>query len=587
MHVIATAGHVDHGKSTLVRALTGIEPDRWEEERRRGMTIDLGFAWTTLPSGAELAFVDVPGHERFVTNMLAGLGPVPAVMLVVAADSGWMPQTQEHVDALDALGVEHGLVVVSRCDLADPVAVVADVRTRLALTGLAGAPLLLVSAVTGVGMSDLRHALDALIARLPAPDVAAPIRLWVDRSFVIAGAGTVVTGTLSGGTLRVDDELSLNAGSTRVSVRGIHTLERPVKSVAPVARVALNLRGFDRRLIGRGDALTGVGPWSVTSVVDVLASADLDRVPSAGVLHIGSAAVSVRVRQLGGSVLRLSLARSLPLFVGDRALLRDPGQHRVVTGLRVLDVDPWTLRGGRAAGVRAGELAHESAVDRWNTELCRRRFIAVDDLPRLGLVACGTPAVPGWYVDPEVWVRLPVDAEAFVLDWVRDRPLQDGVPRAVLAQQLEVPAMSVLDAVIARTALRNEGGRVAAHARQHLPSHVEEAVVALEARWRISPFSAPDVPELRAMGLGPGELAAAERAGRLVVLERDLVLAPRILDTAAEVLKGLPGTFTLSQARLALGTSRRVAVPLLELMDRTGWTTRVTPELRKVVDRER
>ena len=202
-------------------------------------------------------------------------------------------------------------------------------------------------------------------------------------------------------------------------------------------------------------------------------------------------------------------------------------------------------------------------------------------------MAAGTPAVPGWHVDPELWGSLPIDAEARVLDWARDRPLEDGVPRGVLAQQLDVPAMQVLDAVIARTSLRLEGGRVSAHARQQLPPYVEEAVLELEARWRIAPFSAPDAPELRAMRLGPAELAAAERAGRLLVPERDVVLAPRVLDAAAEVLQGLPGTFTLSQARVALGTSRRVAVPLLELMDRAGRTTRVTPELRKVVDRER
>ena len=209
MHVIATAGHVDHGKSTLVRALTGMEPDRWAEERRRGMTIDLGFAWTVLPQGEQVAFVDVPGHERFVTNMLAGLGPVPAVMFVVAADEGWMPQSAEHLAAVDALQIEHGLLVITRADLADP-----GVATELAVAELAGTSLAAVECVavsgrSGAGLNELRSALGRLVARLPAPDVAAPVRLWIDRIFSISGSGTVVTGTLPAGTVSEGDELEL------------------------------------------------------------------------------------------------------------------------------------------------------------------------------------------------------------------------------------------------------------------------------------------------------------------------------------------------------------------------------------------
>ena len=185
MHVVATAGHVDHGKSTLVRALTGMEPDRWAEERRRGMTIDLGFAWTTLESGRTVAFVDVPGHERFVGTMLAGVGPVPAVVLVVAADEGWMPQSTEHVDALSALGVREGLLVITRSDLMAPELALADAGEHLAGTPLAGVPAVTVAATTGAGLPALRTALDALVARLPAPDGAADVRLWVDRAFTI------------------------------------------------------------------------------------------------------------------------------------------------------------------------------------------------------------------------------------------------------------------------------------------------------------------------------------------------------------------------------------------------------------------
>ncbi len=212
MHVVATAGHVDHGKSMLVRALTGMEPDRWEAERRRGMTIDLGFAWMTLPSGEEMAFVDVPGHERFITNMLAGAGPAPAVMFVVAADEGWMPQSAEHLAAIDALGVRDGVLVVTRADLADPAPALEQATLKIAGTSLGGLEAVAVSALTGQGLPDLAATLGRLAARLPQPDPDSGVRLWLDRVFAIKGSGTVVTGTLQAGTVHAGDELVLMAG---------------------------------------------------------------------------------------------------------------------------------------------------------------------------------------------------------------------------------------------------------------------------------------------------------------------------------------------------------------------------------------
>ena len=210
MYVVATAGHVDHGKSTLVRALTEMDPDRWEEEKRRGLTIDLGFAWTTLPSGADVAFVDVPGHEKFLGNMLAGVGPAPVVLFVVAADEGWQAQSTDHRDALRALGVKHGIIALTRSDRAT-VDRTAEIRTQLAGTPLADAPIIPVSAPTGDGIAALRQALDEVLADVPAPDAQAPVRLWVDRAFSVKGAGTVVTGTLAAGTLRVGDSLKVAA----------------------------------------------------------------------------------------------------------------------------------------------------------------------------------------------------------------------------------------------------------------------------------------------------------------------------------------------------------------------------------------
>ncbi|HEX8007575.1 MAG TPA: GTP-binding protein, partial [Trebonia sp.] len=243
MYVVATAGHVDHGKSTLVRALTGMEPDRWAEERRRGMTIDLGYAWLTLPGGERLAFVDVPGHERFVPNMLAGLGPVPAVLFTVAADGGWMPQSAEHLAAVDALGVRHGLLVVTRADLADPGPVARQALAEIAATSLGEVEALPVSAVTGAGMDELRAAIARLAAALPAAVPDGPVRLWIDRSFTIRGSGTVVTGTLPAGTIRVGQELLLAPAMLPVRVRGVQALGEPAEQVTGIARAALNLRG--------------------------------------------------------------------------------------------------------------------------------------------------------------------------------------------------------------------------------------------------------------------------------------------------------------------------------------------------------
>ncbi|MFB9840437.1 selenocysteine-specific translation elongation factor, partial [Actinoallomurus acaciae] len=318
MHVVATAGHVDHGKSTLVRLLTGMEPDRWAEERRRGMTIDLGFAWTAPEQGDRLAFVDVPGHERFVTNMLAGVGPVPAVMIVVAADEGWMPQSAEHLAAIDALKVRHGLLVVTRSDRADPAKALAQARAEIARTSLGDVEAVTVSGATGEGLPDLRAALGRLVTRLPAPDPGASVRVWVDRAFTIKGSGTVVTGTLPAGTVRTGGELLLDGRPVRI--RGLQALKENVAEVSAVARVAINLRGVERDEVFRGMALH-TGEWTATGLIDVRVE-EATRLPREPVLHIGSAAVPVRLRPLGDDAARLTLTRPLPLHVGDRLLLR-------------------------------------------------------------------------------------------------------------------------------------------------------------------------------------------------------------------------------------------------------------------------
>jgi selenocysteine-specific elongation factor len=600
MHVVATAGHVDHGKSALVRALTGMEPDRWAEERRRGMTIDLGFAWTTLPGGATVAFVDVPGHERFTTNMLAGVGPVPAALLVVAADGGWMPQTAEHVAALDALGVRHGLVAVTRADLADPAPVLADVRRRLERTTLAGAPAVAVSAVTGAGLDDLRAGLDTLVRGLPEPDVAAPVRLWVDRAFTVRGSGTVVTGTLGAGTLRVGDALELHAaeGARPVRVRGLQALGRPADTLAGVARAAVNLRGVDRHDVGRGDALLTPGAWTAAAVADVeLAPApEVDRagLPDSAVLHLGSAATATRPRPLGAApdgrvFLRLGLHRSLPLGVGDVALLRDPGRHLVLGRVTVLAVDPAPLTRRGAAAARVAELAElgAGATARGRPDgapLLRRHGV----LPARVLDAAGA-TVPDdavragtWVVDGALADRLRDRVPAVLTDHRRAAPLEPGPTLEQVRARIDVPDVVIVPELVRPPLAVREGRVIDLTAPPPLPPRVAEAVRALVGELAGRPFTAPDAARLAELGLGPREQAAAERAGALLRIADGVVVLPDVDERAARVLAGIPQPFTLSEARQALGTTRRVAVPLLELLDRRRLTRRLPDDRREL-----
>ena len=580
MAVIATAGHVDHGKSALVRALTGMEPDRWEEERRRGLTIDLGFAWTTLPSGRRMAVVDVPGHERFVGNMLAGVGSVPAALVVVAADDGWSAQTAEHVAVLDALGVRHALLAVTKADVADPAPVLADATERLAATSMGAVPGVAVSAVTGSGVPETAAALEVLLAGLPAPDPTAPVRLWLDRAFPIKGAGTVVTGTLAAGSVAPGDRLLL--GEREVAVRGVHSLGEPVQRAAATARVALNLRGVAVEDLARGDALLTPGAFRATDVVDVtLTRAPEERLPAGLVVHVGSAAVAARVRPLEGTAVRLRLAAALPLRVGDRLLLRDPGARRVL-GADVRDVAPPELRRRGAARQRAAALAAQPAGPSGaEADLARRRVVRAADFAAMGWpVPPDADRVGPWLVAPGLLDQLAAALPAVVAAHRSAHPLEAGPPVAVVRRELDLPDDELVRAVV-RPPLALREGRVAA-ASAGLPPAVQRAVDAVRARLAEDPFAAPDAEQLAAAGLGPREQAAAVRAGQLVRIADGVLLAPGVEDAARDRLARIPAPFTLSQARTAWGTSRRVAVPLMEWLDARGVTVRLPDATRRL-----
>ncbi|WP_193605653.1 SelB domain-containing protein [Nocardioides dongkuii] len=581
MHVIATAGHVDHGKSALVEALTGTAPDRLEEERRRGLSIQLGYAWTSLPGVGDLAFVDVPGHERFVTTMLAGVGPVPAVLFVVAADDPWMPQAAEHLAALDALQVEHAVVAVTRSDLADPGPAMDRAAAELASTSLRGSPVVSVSSRTGSGLPELRTRLVDLVTGVPPADPHADVRLWLDRRFTISGAGTVVTGTLPAGTIAVGDRLS--TGTATVRVRGVQALGQVVESVSGLARVALNVSG-DVADLDRAGSLTTPGAHHWTEVVDVRIAGDVARLPSHPMLHVGALSLTTRCRPLADDLVRLTLPQPLPLRVGDRALVRDPG-NRQVWGAHVLDPLPPPLRRRGAAVERAGALHEVTGVPDLASEVRRREVVDLDTLRQLGVPA--STAVES-VVRAGRWVMSADRAEAaaaqvleLVTDHDRARPLDRGLPLAVLADRLHLPSPELVAAVL-REPLRLVEGRVLAPAGDVLPVELERALTRLAEELSTNPFQAPTADRLRDLGLDPTRVAAAARAGRLLRLAPGIVLMPGAERRAVEALGVLPQPFTTSQARSHLGSSRRVVLPLLEHLDRARLTRRL-PDDRRVV----
>ena len=576
MHVIATAGHVDHGKSTLVRSLTGQDPDRLEEERRRGLTIELGHCSTRLDAAGDVAFVDVPGHERFIATTLAGLGPVPVVMFVVAADDPWMPQAAEHLAALDALGVRHGVLVVTRADLADPRPALERAQRELARTSLAALPACVVSGRTGAGTERLRRLLDEVLTSLPPADPASDVRLWVDRAFTMAGTGTVVTGTLRSGTVAEGDTLAV--GDQTVRVRGVQCLGRPVAAVSGVARVALDLGGHAPRSIGRGTVLATPGAFEATTVVDVRVR-DAGSLTGRPLLHLGTTTVSVRARPLGESAARLLLEQPLPLRLDDRGLLRDPGS-RALWGVRVLDPTPPALNRRGAAAARADVLA---TSDRTLASQLRQRGAARrSHLRRIGADLSSPP--PGsvgtgdWLLGPEEAARarqrLPEVVSAL------SDPLQPGVPLAAVARALGLPDPALVGPLLPPS-LEQRDGRVQPREEQLSPQ-LRRASEALVPHLADGSFQAPEAGRLRELGIDAATLAALHRAGHVLRLSDQVVLAPGADTAALQVLGTLPQPFTVSEARAALDSSRRVVLPLLAHLDRTGGTLRLPDDRRRV-----
>ncbi|MFO7548674.1 MAG: selenocysteine-specific translation elongation factor [Acidimicrobiia bacterium] len=593
MAVVGTAGHVDHGKSTLVTALTGRDPDRWEEEKRRGLTIDLGFAWTELPGGIEVSFVDVPGHERFMKNMLAGIEAVDVALLVVAADEGWMPQSEEHLAVLDLLGVENGVVALTKIDRVDGefLDLVRDeVRDRLSGSSLVEAPIVSVSAQTGEGLEELRLRLAEAVAAVPPPPEGRP-RLWVDRVFSIAGAGTVVTGTLLGGSLETGMELAVWPERARARVRGLQIHEREAIRVVPRSRVAVNLAGVDRRDLRRGSMLGSPEGWRTTRrlLASFRTAPYVTEVTDRGAhhFHTGSSGWPARLHVLhhenGEGHAIVTLDADLCLTAGDRFILRETGRRAVVAGGRILDPSPGP---GRPAPGRAAELAaviDGSPGERATVLLAGREKARLSDLEADS--GGGSPS-RAWVVGrtaftPELANRLAHQAVETVTRFQAENPLRPGMPAAELAPALEIEP-EVLAALATETPeLAMVGGIVSVGAGPGIDPTSDirwpAARDLLESSW-------PAVPTPAEMGLDDELVHALARVGACVRISPSLVYLPHQVERITAVLSGLGTGFTVSEFREAAGMSRKYAVPVLEWADRAGITVR-SGDVRRVRDR--
>ncbi len=556
-HVISTAGHVDHGKSTLVRALTGTDPDRFAEEKERGLTIDLGFASAKLPSGKVLSLIDVPGHIRFLKNMLAGVGAVDACLFIVDVNEGWKPQTEEHLRILQLLGVEHGVLALTKISLADEELIelaTLEIAERVEGTFLEDAPVVPVDSIDGTGIDDLKAALDEMISVAPgAADRGTP-RMWVDRAFSAKGSGTVVTGTLTGGRVRTEDEMLLLPQRTKVRLRGLQSLHAERTKVGPGNRTAINLSGVNHDLVKRGDVLVREGEWFETSVFDgrlnVLDSLDHDvSRRGAHLLYLGAGEHAVRIRILGDPIapgesgnIRIYLPHQLPLLPGDRFVLRESGRAETIGGGEILDIDPKT---------RASEASPDRSVDRVISE---RGWVSVDEL----FLLTGErrePDVGTWVVSPELLQS--------VIEDLRGRVEEAGglgLDTATLSDEEKATLTLLGDVVVA-------GGRATkAEAIDPLTSH--PYVRAL----REGKFTPPDPDDV-----DPMELRELVRRGEVIV-EDGIHFAPEVIGEAALLVAGLlaekPEGVTVSEVRQAMGNTRKHAMPLLARLDSSGVTRR-------------
>ena len=626
MRVIGTAGHVDHGKSTLVEAMTGTHPDRLKEEREREMTIELGFAWLTLPNGDDVGIVDVPGHRDFIENMLAGVGGIDAALFVIAADEGVMPQTREHLAILDILQIQGGIVVLTKIDLIPDDEwldlVEEDVRQVLSGTVLASAPIVRVSALQGKGIPELIEALSICLAeRPPRPDLGRP-RLPVDRVFTIAGFGTVVTGTLSDGQLRIGDDLVVLPKGRRGRVRGLQTHKKSEDFAVPGSRTAVNISGVTVNQVQRGDVIAHPNDFQPTGRIDVhfrlLPDASQSIKHNTEVkLFIGASEVLSRLRLLGAEEimpgdtgwLQLESKKKIMAVRGDRFILRRPSPGETIGGGIVVDPHPK----GRHKRFSAGTLKRlEALVKGTPADILRQSLISLGAAPLKDVVAqsqldnaaiasaldellsngqlvyletsanevIGRIQSNDLVISKEYWGQLSSTAVHEVDTYHHDHPLRKGMPREELKSRLMVSQRlfnASINKLVAQGPLQEEGPLV--FRLDHAIVFNTEQKVAVDdlfARFAESPYSPPSVKECLAE-VGDDVYHALIDQGLLVMLSSEVVFSKEGYDSMVSGVQDLlleRGTIKAAEVRDHFKTSRKYVLALLEHLDAIGVTIR-------------
>lgn len=607
--IIGTAGHIDHGKTALVRALTGIDTDRLEEEKRRGISIDLGFAHLQLTPEVSCGFVDVPGHERFVKNMLAGVGGIDLVLLVVAADESIKPQTREHFDICRLLGIPRGIVVITKSDLVDPELVdlvKLEIEEFAAGSFLEKAPKVAVSAVTGAGLPELKQEIARLAKTIPAKNVSHHFRLPVDRAFSMKGFGAVVTGTLVSGSLRLEQEVEIHPTGHPVRVRGIQVHGKPVTKALAGQRTAVNLGGIDHSQLHRGMVLTDPQRFAATRIVDC----SIDLLPSAKPLrhrapvhfHSGTSEIEAEVRIPNGGRIepgtkgyaRLALREATLLLPGDRFILRMFSPVVTIAGGAVLDIAP--PRRLSSAAERLAALESASTPDR--TRLLVREAPLGMSLAalvaRTGLTAKELQAAIAtaklhwieehqWVLDSQALADLQARMKKTLSSFHSQNPLQPGLSKEVLrSRDLAGSPGFLLDALLRITPGITAYGdtiRLSSH-KLALKGDEEQALKKIEDAFATAGLTVPSAQEvLKSCGVDAVRarslLQILFRDKRLIKVAEDLLFHPTALDTLRRLLAARKGTrFSVPEFKDWTGVSRKYAIPLLEFLDRERITRR-------------
>lgn len=606
--VLGTAGHIDHGKTALVGALTGIDTDRLDEEKRRGISIDLGFAHLKLTDEIECGFVDVPGHERFVRNMLAGVGGIDIVLLVIAADESIKPQTREHFDICRLLGISHGMVVLTKTDLVDPEIlelVKLEVEEFAAGSFLEGAPMIAVSAVTGAGIEELKSAIAAMAKTIAPKDATRHFRLPIDRAFSMKGFGAVVTGTLLSGAIRVEQEVEVHPTGRRARVRGIQVHGRATGKAAAGQRTAVNLSGIEHSELHRGMTLSEPGRFETTRLLDCV----VEMLPSAKALkhrapvhfHAGTAEMEAEVRMAGGSRIepgargyaRIALRERALLLPGDRFILRMFSPVVTIAGGVVLDPAPPRKLAGSAsrlevlergtAAARVQLLVRESPYGLSLEALTARTGLSAAELMK-AIKEAGVMWVEEqrWALDREWIESRRARIQSALAAFHKQNPLLPGMSREDLrSRELGGPPAFLLDVALKSAPVTAEGDlvRLTSH-RLMLKGDEEQALGRIEEAFANAGLTVPGAREV----LGNCGVDAARarsllqillREKRLVKVADDLLFHPSALDAVRGMLGARRGArFTVPEFKDWTGVSRKYAIPLLEYLDRERVTRR-------------